>query len=100
MWRVSRHIGTMSDVDTAAPIGCPKTDIHAAGKCTNAAAASGSDAHRGRQYICGGARSGRARCHGELLDQKRGIARELMRAMNARRASGRVADNRRVNDSV
>ena len=29
---MSGHIGTMSDAGAAAPIGCPKTDIHAAGK--------------------------------------------------------------------
>ena len=35
-------------------------------------AASGSDAHRGREHIGGGARSGRKRCIGERLGQKRG----------------------------
>ena len=36
------HLDTTSDADTAAPIGCPKTDTHAAGKCTSAVTASGS----------------------------------------------------------
>ena len=55
-------------------------------------AASGSDAHRGREHIGGGARSGRKRCIGERLGQKRGaIALERMRVMSAWRASGRAA---------
>ena len=53
--------------------------------------ASGSDAHRGREHICG-ARSGRKRCIGERLGQNRGaIALERMRAISAWRASGRVS---------
>ena len=47
--------------------------------------------YRGIEHV-GGARSGRKRCIGERLGQKRGaIALERMRAISAWRASGRVA---------
>ena len=52
----------MSEADTAAPIGCPKTDTHEGGKFTSAAIASKGE-----------------------------VARERTRAMSAWRANGRVS---------
>lgn len=54
-------------------------------------AAGGSDAHRGRDHICGGACSRRERCIGERLGEKGVVTRERMREMSARRASDRAA---------